>query len=204
MADETVVELDHEAAAERLLADLQQQSGAGSNSPTQAAAALLLTIRAAHLLALAKVQGVQGYPATVQALLNVPEPAVDPERDAAFDPGDSLTFVDLLDLLSQEQLPCLAPHLHRGWQDKTQSCRQARRLTTAAFGHELDGEGRRALLAAQAITNRVFVAPPPVVLDLRRVRKAVRDVLRLISHLAPAGGAGKILDLISQLRRQVG
>jgi len=176
------------------LLDALERSGAGrSSQPLEQAAGLALAMRALQLLCLHRLQPVrENFPATNRALMSVPEPLIEPVRDALALPADFLGAIEIIDLLSEQDLDCVAPQLHRGWQDRRRSCAQARELAAGAFGFSITGEERQKLLAALAICNRVFCIPPPVTLDPDAVSAAFAPVLMLIEKIARGGleGAG--------------
>lgn len=181
-------ELNGPKTAERLLALLERTRLGESSEPLEVGAAIGLAIRTAHVLALERLAGVAAeFPATIQALLTAPDPVVDTARDALEDTQGVLDFRDLIDLLSVTGLECVAPRLHRGWQDKVQSCQTARRAAQGAVGFGIDGERRRSLLAGLAIYHRLFVFPPPVRPDVEDARAALAGLLRLVEQLRSAG-----------------
>ncbi len=204
VADSTVIDLDSKVVAETLLASLAEAKLAASGSDLDVAQAIAVAIRAAHVLGVEQLGAIsESFPASIRALLTVPEPTIDVSRDAALEVQDSCAFIDLFDLLCDEDLPCLAPRLHRGWQDKTQSCRDARRLTASVVGFSIDGEFRHSLLGAVAITNRVFMVAPPVRLDHAQSRRSLAAVLRLIDLLSESDEGGGSKRLVAQLRSQM-
>jgi hypothetical protein len=205
-SQESATDLDTRAMAANMIAGIAKSGLAASSEPLEVAQALAMAIRAAQLHCLGRLaRVVSGFPATIQALMTLPEPGIDTDRDALAESQDFLGFLDMLDLLSGELLECLAPRLHRGWQDKVQSCRAARLLTLEAVGFELDEEQRASLLSALACVNRVFVVPPPVRLSPDEVREALEAVLGLIARLASddaecSRALGRIRDQIDSGR----
>ncbi len=175
-----------------LLNALERSGAARSNKPLEQAAGLALAVRALQVLCLHRLQPVrEKFPATNRALMQVPDPQIEPERDALALPADFLGTIDIIDLLSEPELACVAPHLHRGWQDRRRSCDQARGLAAEAFGFSITGDERESLLAALAICNRVFCIPPPVTLEVAGVAAAYEPVLALIERIGGAlEGAG--------------
>lgn len=167
------------------LLDALERSGAvRSNQPLEQAAGLALAVRALQLLCLHRLQPErEKFPATNRALMQAPDPQMEPERDALALPADFLGTIDIIDLLSEPEMACVAPHLHRGWQDRRRSCAQARGLAAEAFGFSITGDEREALLTALAICNRVFCIPPPMALDAGMVKAAFEPVLQLIERL---------------------
>lgn len=176
--------MDAKLIAEGLLAGLARTRLAESEDPLEIVQALALRIRAALLLGLERIAAVAGeFPATIQALMSVPAESIEAARDALIQPQDYLGFIDLLDLLSDDSLDCVSPRLHRGWQDKKQSCLDARRLSRGAVGFALDAARRESLLLALAIYQRVFCVPPPVQLVIEDARAALKAVGGLIDRL---------------------
>lgn len=197
-------DLDATTVAEALLAALARTRLAPADDPVALAATLELATRVATLLVIERLAPLAAsYPANVQALLAWPEPAIDSSRDSVLERSEFLGWRDAVDMLCAEPLPCVAPRLHRGWQDKTQSCRHARRVTRSAVGFAVDEAGARALLDGMAICNRVFVAPPPVRLDPARVRHAYLAVLDVVESAAPTEFAAPFHGLVERLRAQV-
>jgi len=182
------------AMAEGLLGVLERSRAARSEWALERATGLELAYRAFHLLALGTLEKVKAqFPATNQALMAVPDAAIEVGRDALVHPADFLAPVDILDLMSEDGLPCVAPHLHRGWQDRQRSCLHARQVAAGAFGFRLGTAERSALLAGLAICNRIALVPPPVVLEPSAIRAAFDAVLPAIERLG--AGAAPSRDL---------
>jgi hypothetical protein len=185
--------------SEELLRSLERTGLVGSDAPLELATALLLAGRAAQLQLLEAVQReAGGLPAPIQALLALPAPGLAPERDALADPAEALLLEDLIDLVSLEETPCIAPRLHRGWQDRRQSCREARRRCGAAVGLSLDAARRAALLEALALIKRVFQLPPPLALEAAALRRGLTALLELCQEAGEgtevAAAAGRLLE----------
>ena len=66
-------------------------------------------------------------------LLESPRPEVDFERDALSVPT-TLTFLDMIDMLSADGLECVSRKLHHGWEDRSCACRRARVLARKTLG----------------------------------------------------------------------
>ena len=115
-----------------------------------------------HPLGLELLQPVQDqFPATLGLLLHMPTPEVDPHRDGISVPK-VLQFTDVVDLLSAEELECVSPGLHRGWEDRRFSCRRSRATAQTAIGVTLQSDDQAQLLLLAAYRNRLFRCPPPV------------------------------------------
>jgi len=124
--------------------------------------ALDLGIRAVEILVIERLSPIKDeFPATIAVQLERPVPEVDTVEDAITVPN-SLRFTEILDLLSQEGLECVAPGLHRGWEDRRFSCKRSRVTAQEALRVSLDEGERKDLLLLGAYRNRIFRAPPPV------------------------------------------
>jgi hypothetical protein len=147
-------------------------------------AGLCLAVRAAELKIVRALQPVvQRYPATIQGHLAGPQSAVVGVPDAFVDPGAVIHLGDLLEMLSDPDLSCVAPRLYRGWQDRNEARRDARGITAGAVGFALGAVERDALLAALAVRNRVMLLPPPVELDVGQIDDALTAVTGLLERL---------------------
>ena len=146
--------------------------------------ALDLGVRATLILAVSRLQPVrQEYPGSIAMLLESPAPKVDPIRDAINTPR-SLSFLDVLDMLSADELACVSPKLHHGWEDRRCSCIRSRMLAREATGVTLDGEERDSLLLLMAYRNRIFLVPPPVTIVLAEIIAAFPALKRLFERLS--------------------
>jgi hypothetical protein len=170
-----------------------------SDQPLDIAVATELCFRAMTVLAQSALEGArEDYTVALQAMMHAPQFAIDEERDALVDERDFLGCLDVIDLLSAEGLDCVAPRLHRGWQDRHQSCRQARRVSSDKLGFSLAASERAAIVAAWGVCHRVMRIPPPVSFagkDLLRTRGPLLD---LIAKLAPGDD---LTELIAKLKR---
>ena len=153
-------------------------------------AALTLAARAVELEIIAQLTPVlDQFPRTIQEHFQRPdEPAVS-AQDAFVDPGTPITLLDLLEMASDQALSCVAPRLYRGWQDRNQARRDARRITAEAVGFSLTAQERDALLMAVAVRNRVFLTPPPVEVDEAQVDEALGAVEGLFGKLTTRTGS---------------
>jgi len=178
-----VFELGAEEEARRLWAGAQEAQAAASASLVVLCEALDLGLRTAEILVTHHLQPVKSqFPATIAIQLETPSPAVDPFRDAVQIPH-SLPFTAVLDLLSAEELECVSPGLHRGWEDRRFSCRRSRVTAREALGVELGEEERGQLLRLSAYRNRIFRAPPPVRVVTKEILGAFASLNRLVERL---------------------
>ena len=112
----------------------------------------------------------------------MPSPEVDPYRDA-IDAPRVLGFTDAIDLLSAEELVCVSPAMHRGWEDRRFSCRRSRATAQEAIGFALAAADRAPLLTLAAYRNRIFRLPPPVRLEPAAIRAAFPGLATLVRRL---------------------
>ena len=187
---------------DRLLVQASKFDLAGQDC-VEIACALGFVMRSVHLLAVSRLtQIATEFPAYVQSLLTAQAPDERLAR-ATFETQDCLSFLELIDMLSVSELDCIAPRLHRGWQDKTQSCRRARQVATNEFGFRLDAEQRRTAIAAQSIYNGIFVMPPPADPDTTHFANIFALLLELIEGLAPRSEIERLSESLTSLRGPV-
>lgn len=142
-----------------------------------------LGIRAAEILLFQRLLPVKGrFPATIGLQLEVPVADVDVHRDAVAEPH-ALQFTELLDLVSAEDLVCVGPRLHRGWEDRASSCTGSRVTARGATGVELQKAERDDLLLLAACRNRIFRYPPPLRLEPPRLLAAFPTLARLVERV---------------------
>ncbi len=147
-------------------------------------AALTLAVRTVELRLISRLTPVlDQFPRTIQDHFGRPAETAVSAQDAYVDPAIPVGLIDLLEMASDQALSCVAPRLYRGWQDRNQARRDARRITAEAVGFALSAQERDALLMAVAIRNRVFVTPPPVEVDEAQVDEALGAVRGLFERL---------------------
>jgi hypothetical protein len=196
MPDENSITLDGMDLAEQLLGFVFDCQARHNNRSDCLIMGMGLGLRAAELMATELINQAEiDYPSTIQSLRITPPAAIDYDQDAFSDAAYKLTFMDLMDLFSPENLVCIAPHLHRGWQDKKQSCRQVRSITQDRTGFGIDENLRDKLLKAQAIHNRLFFFPPPLILDIQQAKLALDTLVDFVRKLAAALGHDISLEL---------
>lgn len=175
-----VIELGPEEEAHRLWRGAEDAWEAASEELIPLFEAIDLGLRAVEILVFEKLQPVKDqFPATIAIQMESPAPDVDPVRDAIQVPS-SLGFTAIVDLLSEEELECVSPGLHRGWEDRRFACRRSRVTAGNAIGVSLGEQERAHLLLLSAYRNRIFRSPPPV-----RVRPAeIREAFETLRNLA--------------------
>ena len=148
--------------------------------------ALDLGVRATLILAVSRLQQArQEFPGSIAMLLETPEPELDPARDAINIPP-SVEFLDVLDMLSADELGCVSPKLHHGWEDRRFSCNRSRKLARETTGVTLNGEERDSLLLLAAYRNRIFRVQPPVKIAPLEIITAFPTLRRLFERLSTA------------------
>jgi len=120
--------------------------------------------------------------------LEAGEAALDVERDARWDERQRLSLLELVDILSAEELPLLEPRFYQGWQERGERCRTLRRQTRSALGASIGGEERQGLVYLLAAYHRLLRLPAAVSLD---TAPAVAALPRLFDRTAGAGGRGR-------------
>jgi len=144
---------------------------------------LQLGIRSAEILAVGLMQSVRSeFPGTIALQLETPAPEVDVLRDAVATPN-SISFTEILDLMGDEDLSCVGPHLHRGWEDRRFSCARSRATTKSAIGFSLDAASRDKLLLLTAYRNRIFYYPPPLRIAAHEILDAYPALIELVEKL---------------------
>jgi hypothetical protein len=182
-----VIELGLEDEARRLWAGSQQARASESGDLVDLFEALDLGLHAAEIMAIELLQPVRDrFPATIGLQLELPTPEVDPHRDGVTRPR-TLQFHDIVDLLSDEELECVSPGMHRGWEDRRFSCLRSRNTAGEAIGVTLDESDQSDLLLLSAYRNRLFRYPPPVRVVPGEILDALVTLDRLVAGLAKAG-----------------
>ncbi|MEJ2237554.1 MAG: hypothetical protein P8X82_04590 [Gemmatimonadales bacterium] len=178
-----VIDLSPEEEAARLWNGALDARKTATEDLISLCAALDLGLRSAEILAIQKLQRIKDqFPATIGVLLDTPNPEVDTYRDAISVPH-SLQFTDIVDLLSAEDLECVSPGMHRGWEDRRFSCRRSRVSAQEAIHVTLDAAERDQLLLLSAYRNRIFRYPPPVRVDTQEILHAFDSLTRLVEGL---------------------
>jgi hypothetical protein len=123
------------------------------------------------------------FDAWLQDYLHPGEPQLDIERDARWEERERLSFLELLDLLSEEQLPILKPEFYQGWQDRTSRCHGLRRQMADIVGGSVGAEQRQRLLTLLAAYHRLIRLPAGVELDAEATLRGFSALLDLASLL---------------------
>jgi hypothetical protein len=180
-----VIELNAEEEARRLWGAARTAIGSAREDLVALLQAVELGCRAVEVVAVHRLQGVKDrFPATIGLLLETPASEVEPQRNSL--PGhSSLDFTDLLDLVSDETLSCVAPGMHRGWEDRRFACRRSRVTAREALGVSVDAAGRANLLTLAAYRNRLFRHPPPVRVVPGEITRGFDDLEALMNGLLP-------------------
>lgn len=176
--------LGAEDEASRLWTGAREARPRAENDLVALCEALDLGIRAAEILVGRKLQPLKDrFPATVALQLNLPDLEVDTYRDAVAVPK-SLQFIDMIDLLGEDELKCVSPGMHRGWEDRWFACRRSRGTAREIVGVTLDEATQDDLLVLEAYRNRIFRYPPPVKIRPAQVLKAYGSLETLVEKLA--------------------
>jgi len=183
-----VMDLGPEEEAQRLWSGAVEARKAAPDDLTALCESLDLGLRTAEILAIRRLQPIKDqFPATIGVLLESPSPEVDTYRDAISVPH-TLQFTDIVDLLSAEQLECVSPGMHRGWEDRRFSCRRSRVTAQETLGVTLEAADRDQLLLLSAYRNRIFRYPPPIRVSKGEILDAFDSLERLVDELRASLG----------------
>ena len=95
----------------------------------------------------------------------------------------AIQFNEVIDLLSDPELECVSPGMHRGWEDRRFSCRRSRVTAQEATGVTLSADEQLQLLTLAAYRNRLFRTPPPVIVRTQDILSAFDALDRLVEGL---------------------
>ncbi len=115
--------------------------------------------------------------------LEAGEPAIDVDRDAWWDEKKRLSLLEMLDILSEEDLPILKPEFFQGWQDRTTRCRTLRARVNEVVGRGIGTEQREKLLLLLAAYHRLLRLPSSVDTEAGPLEKALPALFDLIEIL---------------------
>ena len=181
-----VIELGPMDEAMRLWGAAVKAREAAAEDLVSLCESLDLGLHAAEILVIQLLQPVKdNFPATIGVQLSMPMPEVDAHRDGVNVPK-VLQFHDVVDLLSAEDLECVSPGLHRGWEDRRFSCRRSRTAAQEAIGVTLSAADQDQLLLLAAYRNRLFRYPPPVRVVPGEILPAFQRLERLMDGLVKA------------------
>jgi len=155
-----------------------------SDSTLALKGALLWGWHAVALLAYVRLQPHrEEFDAWVQDYLEHGEPGLDAERDARWENRQRLSSFELIDLMSEVDLPILKPEFYQGWQDRTSRCQTLRRKVAAVIGTSLNAMQRENLLLLLAGYHRLTRLPAEVRLDPSAVWQSFPVLLDLLEIL---------------------
>jgi len=119
----------------------------------------------------------------MQDYLQIGDPDFDVEKDAYWDDRRQLCLLEILDILSDVELPILKPEFYQGWQDKTVRCHELRSLIGKIIGTNISFDHREKLLFLLAVHNRIFHLPSEVTIDKKSIWETFPNLLDLIEKL---------------------
>lgn len=181
-----MIELGPEEEARRLWSGALEARKAAADDVVSLCESLDLGLHAAEILVIQLLQPIKDqFPATIGLQLEMPTPEVDAHRDGMATPK-TLDFTDVIDLLSDEELECVSPGMHRGWEDRRFSCRRSRAAAQGAVGLRLTADEQQQLLLLAAYRNRLFRSPPPVRVVPGEILTAFQSLERLVEGLLRA------------------
>jgi hypothetical protein len=182
MAETTITPLTNaQDSIERIGREISARS---SDASTALKGALLWGWHAVALLAYVRLQPHrEEFDAWVQDYLEPGEPGLNAERDARWENRQRLSSLELIDLLSEVDLPILKPEFYQGWQDRTSRCQTLRRKVAAVIRTSLNAGQREKLLLLLAGYHRLTRLPAGVRLDPSAVWQSFPALLDLLEIL---------------------
>jgi hypothetical protein len=166
---------------ERVAGDLEAPSG---DEPLALKGILTWSWHAVGLLAYLRLQPQRHlFDAWLQDYLNEGEAQLQIDRDAHWEERERLSYLELLDLLSEEQLPILKPEFYQGWQDRTSRCHGLRRQMAEIIGGGIGDDQRQQLLLLLAAYHRLIRLPASVELETGQICQAFPALLDLVELL---------------------
>ena len=111
------------------------------------------------------------------------ETALEMERDAHWEERQRLSLLELVDMLSEVDLPILKAEFYHGWQDRTTRCQTLRRRVADVIGASLAEGQRNDLLLLLAAYHRLLRLPAPVDLDPDALWRAMPALIDLVEML---------------------
>jgi len=143
------------------------------------------------------------FDAWVQDYLAEGSPHLDIDRDARWEERQRLSFLELLDIMSEESLPSLKPEFYQGWQDRMSRCRWLRAQVQQILGKALDEKHRERLLALLAVYHRLIRLPAGVTIDAGLIKENLPALLDLIEMLIDktAPGTSKLIPALARCRK---
>ena len=186
MNDTTSGDITLDAAEEAGRLWAAAEAAIGDDDIVRLCEAVEFGLRAVEILAVERLQAVRGdVPATVTLLLERPVADVDIHRDAVSVPA-TISFTEIVDVLSADDLECVGPHLHRGWEDRRFACQRVRKTSREAAGVTIESSQREDLLLLSAYRNRIFRYPPPVTIQPDAMRAAFTSLREVHDGLVSA------------------
>jgi hypothetical protein len=178
-----VIELGPEEEARRLWEGALEARARAADDLVALCESLDLGLRAAEILTVHRLNPIRDqFPATIGLQLEMPGPEVDRHRDGIQVPK-ALQFNEAIDLLSDPELTCVSPGMHRGWEDRRFSCRRSRVTAQEVIGVTLNAEEQEQLLTLAAYRNRLFRTPPPVLVRPADIIEAYGALDRMVAGL---------------------
>lgn len=178
-----VIELGPEEEARRLWEGAREARNRAADDIVALCESLDLGLRAAEILTVHRLNPIRDqFPATIALQLETPAAEVNPQRDGIQVPK-ALQFNEVIDLLSDPELTCVSPGMHRGWEDRRFSCRRSRVTAQEAIEVTLNDEEQEQLLILAAYRNRLFRTPPPVLVRPGDILAAFEALDRLVAGL---------------------
>jgi len=147
----------------------------------------------------------QSFDSWIQDYFQEGSPELNIDRDARWEERERLSFLELLDLLSDEDLPSLKPEFYQGWQDRATRCAWLRQQVKKVIGRSLSNDQREKLLLLLAVYHRLVRLPAGVILKADEIMNALPAMLDLMEMLIDKNSlmAELLSEAISKCRQSL-
>lgn len=186
---------------------LSEELGRGATSPLALKGTLYWGWHAVALLAHHRLRPAQEtFDHWFWDYLEAGEPAFDVERDARWEEKKRLSMLEMVDILSEEELPILKPEFFQGWQDRTTRCRTLRKHVGEVMGNSIGENQREDLVLLLAAYHRLLRLPSEVDLEAPTIQGALPALINLIDLLIDRthDHSTDLLDALTQCREALG
>ena len=141
----------------------------------------------------------------VQQYFEEGDPDVNIGRDVHWDVRTGLSCLEILDLMSDPDLPLLKPDFYQGWQDRNSRSRVLRGQVKYILGSSLKAEQREALLFLLAAYYRLVRLPTHVTIVTADVDEKMGYLCDLLDMFVPedSGEWGLIRDAVAKTREHL-
>lgn len=168
----------------RVARELSNWFDVKDNNPLQLKGVIAWSWHAVGLLAYLRLSpGRQLFDSWVQDYLHEGSPELNIERDANWEERERLSFLELIDIFSEKELPSLKPEFYQGWQDRVSRCQWLREQAYQMTGFSLSTDDIKPLLLLLAVYHRLVRLPAGVQVNTEKVINSIPALFDLIEKL---------------------